>query len=233
MRTTISYMLMTCCLAAAFCTMAFGTADSWKELYAKVGNGSRKAHASEQTRIAPRIVVTKSSAAITQASSTPAPAAESAISSNVIPSVRQIPAGATRQHVVAMLGQPSTVDNDRWFYGSHAVIFKDDRVAGSVEADLGRAMRKLETQIEKIRSHVGTPAAKKSAKSNRKSYNTKTSKPRGYRRSNSPTLWEPMFRKFYSDTPLPRSQRHFSRYNGMPGYRDHRYTESNSIYRRR
>jgi outer membrane protein assembly factor BamE (lipoprotein component of BamABCDE complex) len=229
MRTTISYMLMTCCLAAAFCTLAFGTTDSWKDLYASVANSSRKARSSEQNQIAPRIVVAKP-APVTQSSSASIPVGGSVSASNSNPSVHEIPLGATRQEVMAMLGQPSTIDNDRWFYGLQTVMFKDDRVVGSVEADLGRALRNLEIQVKNSQSHPTTPASKKSATKSRMS---KTSKPRGYRRSSSPTLWEPMFRKFYSDTPLPRSQRHFSRNNGMPGYRDHRYSESNSIFRRR
>jgi len=223
MRWTITYGMMTCSLVGTFATMICGTPQFVNDWL----NPARDTTACSSTVITPmlpKIAVAKPAPPMQALAAVP-------VETQAV-KARMIDAGATREQVLATLGQPSKLDNNRWMYGSQMIMFKDDRVTGFVNVDMDQAARNFEAKVGGSKTGAIGSSGKVAARSRSDKRNT-PSKARGYRSPKSATLWEPMFRKFYSDSPMPRSQRHWNRYNSRPGYRDHLYSESNSIYRRR
>jgi len=136
--------------------------------------------------------------------------------------------GSTREQVVALWGNPTAINesNDRWTYGRTVVIFKDDQVAGvltltskqlsnlnSVRPASKSVARKAVDNNAKRASAKSTATCRRAAPT---AYPFAQSLPGGYapyaRSARSgQNFWAPMYRPFYSNQPLPRSQSHVSR----------------------
>jgi len=203
MRTTLCYGLMTLCLGSTVVYMARGNEPI---IYAAKQDPERGL----ETR-------TPNAAA----------AAEGRRGFTPLARPEQLAPGATRAEVLEALGQPTSIDGDRWVYGSRQLLFKNDRLAGCVSAPLspiGTAW-----QVESVPAKVGKSAAsqaqkpaprrvvaKAAVRANTSSYASRA------RPALSPfsdlgssrqsvlrpfqNVIQPMFRYFYSDQPLARGK---------------------------
>jgi outer membrane protein assembly factor BamE (lipoprotein component of BamABCDE complex) len=153
----------------------------------------------------------------------------------------QIAPGSTRDQVLAAFGQPSSIDlvNDRWIYGSHIILFKHDRVAGCLKPDAFQAARMACADLMRSGAPDDAKPAKSATKARTQATAKRSSRPayaaRG--RAGSPSasyfsVWEPMYRPFYSDRPLPHGMSPVAPRYGNPAYRGNRYQGMYPLYNR-
>lgn len=230
MRWTICYMLMMACMVSALGYGVYSATCPAREC--NVGNQTMEdywvtmPHAAKRTTVAKVNDEPKSS--VVQALVAP---------------------GATREQVLQTLGQPDSTDadNTRWYYGRHTIIFKNDAVMGCVSLDEMRARELAWNRVMAPLAMEGEAAAKqKPAARAATARRVAHAKPHAARRSaprhassggsGFATVWEPMFRPFYSDKPLPRNRPHVgSRHMpGQAGYRNAQlYRPTHPIYIRK
>lgn len=132
--------------------------------------------------------------------------------------------GSSRDQVLATLGGPSmtNINDDRWTYGDHVIMFKDDRVTGCVKVDQAEVAKRAEASLTATLSTVNKNSTGKASTSRgcltRATWESKASARNRIRASAGSKLaassasrrarvssWEPMFRPFYSNRALPRT----------------------------
>ena len=145
--------------------------------------------------------------------------------------------GSTREQVVALWGTPTAIDmtNDRWTYGQTMVVFRNDRVAGMLTlTDKQLSILKEDKSAAKgaARTNDRTGTKRMAARTNTTcrrgapaAYPLTQSLPGGFApvgqsaARTGQSFWEPMYRPFYSDQPLPRGQSHLApHWLGIPTY---------------
>ena len=207
MRWTMYYTMMTVCLMSTLGLIVYATNEPKNEQVASIA-------ASEQPHEA--LVLSRSSTTTSASKLTEIPA---------------ITAGASREQVMNTLGTPSAIcdTNNRWVYGSQALIFKDDRVVGSVSIDKEQAARMLESRLEEAAAIAKSsqPAAVRHV------IKSRPAQKKAVRRGRAgATSWEPMYRRFYDDRPVPRGMRTTTGNRSVPQYRKFSYFNPRAIYRR-
>jgi len=152
--------------------------------------------------------------------------------------------GSTRDDVVALWGNPTATDqsNDRWTYGRTVVLFSNDRVIGILTLTT-KQLSSLKNVRPADKAVARTPvataakrAATKKAATGRRgapaAYPVTQNLPGGYAPMGQSAgrsgqfFWAPMYRSFYTNQAMPRSQSHLS-----PG-RSGTPTYSQSYYQR-